>query len=40
MTLADHLYSYVMDWLMALHIVSVRGAWADDLRDVSGSPIH
>jgi hypothetical protein len=40
MTLAEHLYTYVMDWLMALHIVSVRGAWADDLSDVSGSPIH
>lgn len=31
--LADELYTYLTDWLMALHIVSVRGAWADDLRD-------
>jgi len=27
--LAEHLYTYLMDWLMALHIVSVRGAWTD-----------
>jgi hypothetical protein len=40
MTLAEHLYSYVMDWLMALHIVSVRGAWADHVRAADGSPIH
>lgn len=40
MTLADHLYSYVMDWLMALHIVSVRGAWADDLSSADGSAVH
>ena len=30
LALADQLYNYLMDWLMALHIVSVRGAWKDD----------
>ncbi len=27
--LADHLYNYISDWWMALHIVSVRGAWTN-----------
>lgn len=27
--LAEHLYNYVIDWVLALHIVSVRGAWTD-----------
>ncbi len=27
--LADYLYSYLMDWLLALHVVSARGAWTD-----------
>ncbi len=40
MSLAEHLYTYLMDWLMALHIVSVRGAWADDLGDADQFPIH
>jgi hypothetical protein len=30
MALADRLYTYIMDWLMALHVVTVRGAWSDD----------
>ena len=30
LSLAEQLYTYLMDWLMALHIVSVRGAWTDD----------
>jgi hypothetical protein len=34
MALTESLYTYVMDWLMALHLVSVRGAWADDLRAI------
>ena len=33
--LADHLYNYVSDWWMALHIISVRGAWTNvDSKDV------
>lgn len=40
MTLADHLYNFVMDWLMALHIVSVRGAWADDMSGADTATIH
>ena len=35
MMLAEHLYTYLMDWLMALHIVSVRGAWTDMDTDES-----
>ncbi len=30
--LAEGLYSYIMDWLMALHMVTVRGAWTNDLQ--------
>jgi hypothetical protein len=30
LVLAEQLYAYLMDWLMALHIVTVRGAWTDD----------
>ncbi|HVU14810.1 MAG TPA: hypothetical protein VHD90_26220 [Phototrophicaceae bacterium] len=30
-TLANALHNFVMDWLMALHVVSVRGAWAVDV---------
>ena len=33
MMLADELYAYLTDWLMALHVNSVRGAWTDDLRE-------
>jgi hypothetical protein len=34
--LADHLYNYISDWWMALHIVSVRGAWTTvESSDVS-----
>ena len=40
MMLADQLYIYLIDWLMALHIVSVRGAWADDFGDAEHLPIH
>ncbi len=39
-TVADQLYRYVMDWLMALHVVSVRGAWADDFGAEDHLPIH
>ena len=28
-SLADNLYSYLMDWLLALHVVTARGAWTD-----------
>ena len=40
LVLADQLYTYLMDWLMALHIVSVRGAWTDDLGIAESRPIH
>jgi hypothetical protein len=35
MILANHLYTYVTDWLMALHIISIRGAWTDMDSDES-----
>lgn len=38
--LADSLYTYLMDWLMALHVVSVRGAWGDDFRDDRTPFVH
>jgi len=40
LALADQLYTYLMDWLMALHIVSVRGSWADDQGIAERLPIH
>ena len=40
LSLAEQLYTYLMDWLMALHIVSVRGAWTDDFGLGEGLPIH
>ena len=40
LSLAEQLYTYLMDWLMALHIVSVRGAWTDDLDLGDPLPIH
>ncbi len=40
LSLADELYTYLMDWLMALHIVSVRGAWTDDPGIAEHLPIH
>ena len=39
-TLADQLDAYITDWLMALHIVSVRGAWADDFGSPERLTIH
>ncbi len=38
--LAEQLYTYLMDWLMALHIVSVRGAWTDDTSIGESRLIH
>ena len=28
MMMAEHLYNYLSDWLMGLHVLSVRDAWA------------
>ncbi|MEP7292242.1 MAG: hypothetical protein ABI835_10680 [Chloroflexota bacterium] len=39
-SVAEYAYSYLMDWLMALHIVSVRGAWADNHSSEERSKIH
>jgi len=40
LVLAEQLYAYLMDWLMALHIVSVRGAWTDDPGIAERLTIH
>ncbi len=40
MSLADRLYTYLMDWLMALPVVTARGAWKDDPRDNDPPLIH
>lgn len=40
MSVAEYLYSYLMDWLMALHILSVRGSWAEHIRLPEQSKIH
>lgn len=37
--LAEHLYNFITDWWMALHIVSVRGAWTND-ENTDVSRIH
>ena len=39
-SVAEYLYRYLMDWLMALHITSARGAWADEIRNKDQSKIH
>lgn len=40
MSVADRLYTYIMDWLMALHVVTVRGAWKDERRDTDPPLVH
>lgn len=37
---AEYLHTYLTDWLMALHIVSARGAWSDEIRCQDQSQIH
>lgn len=37
---AEYLHTYLTDWLMALHIVSARGAWTDEIRFQDQSQIH
>jgi len=39
-TLAEQLDAYITDWLMALHLVSARGAWADDFGTSERLTIH
>ncbi len=39
-SVAEYLHRYLTDWLMALHIVTARGAWADQIRVQDQSQIH
>lgn len=36
LNMADYLYQYLMDWLLALHVVTARGAWTDLEVDENG----
>lgn len=40
MSVAEYLYQYLTDWLMALHIISVRGSWAEHIRIQEPLKIH
>lgn len=40
MSVAEYLHSYLTDWLMALHIISVRGSWAEHIRVQEPLKIH
>jgi hypothetical protein len=40
MAVANRLYTYLMDWLMALHVVTVRGAWKEERRDSEPPLVH
>lgn len=40
MSVAEYLYKYLTDWLMALHIISVRGSWAEHIRIQEPLKIH
>ena len=40
MALAEKLYTYLRDWLMGLHIVSIRGAWSEDFHPPEEHPIQ
>ncbi len=37
--MADYLYHYLMDWFLALHVVTARGAWTD-LETADDTLIH
>ena len=39
-SVAEYLYQYLTDWLMALHIISVRGSWAEHIRIQEPLKIH
>jgi hypothetical protein len=38
--LAEYLYTYVMDWLMGLHVLSIRVAWVNTSTDCDGRKLQ